>query len=174
MVNPFLNSNCMLTEMYGNIHSLDKELTAVVAAKVQGCNCFCLQGAGLAKQFAQKYDTLNPSKFLLEGPQHKGSLRKYGHLEWWHPDYGKEIRILKPGDDPYIVNAYTQYQPGRNASYHAVGTVFEKLNHIFAGQTILLPEIGCGIGGLDFDIVREMAGDIFTSTDAIFVHYVQG
>ncbi len=66
--------------------------------------------------------------------------------------------------DLTIVNAYTQYGFGRNHSngtqipldYEALTLCMRKINHVFKGQHIGLPQIGCGLAGGDWNHVKAI------------------
>lgn len=118
-----------------------------------GCNCFCVQGAGIAAQMAKIFFTL---KMPLENIVQKGDWHKLGNIEWHSiTDKGDWLRISNP-NDMYandvlvtVINAYTQYEPGKNLDYEALTLCMRKINHEFKGKDIGLPWIGCGIAGGD-------------------------
>jgi len=113
---------------------------------IHGCNCFNTMGAGLAPQMAKAFGC---DKFFMEGPKYKGDKSKLGTGD-------AEPVFLKEGKNFYVVNCYTQYEPGPNASYDALRSCLKLLNDAFPGEHIGLPQIGCGIGGLDWNVVREL------------------
>lgn len=134
---------------------------------VHGCNCFCTMGAGIAPQMAKAFGC---DKFPKENKNnHYGDIRKLGNIDY------KTITI-EVRDKGYptlrsmkyqhltVVNAYTQYNYGPNhkdgdqkpLNYLALGLVFQKLNHIFAGQHIGMPKIGCGLAGGNWEVVEAM------------------
>jgi len=126
---------------------------------VHGANCFSLMGAGIAGQVATKYPSLLKAdrefKFLPIDRLGKFSTNGKG-----------------------MYNLYTQYQPGANAEYEAVRQSFRALNkkyqrNIFSGKrkTIGIPQIGCGIGGLEWPVVKEIILKEVTNMDIVFVTY---
>lgn len=68
--------------------------------------------------------------------------------------------IYSRSNGPDIVNLYTQQNPGPNAEYrHIVSSLGSLASNYEFGHEIVslaLPRIGCGIGGLDWNIVREI------------------
>jgi len=116
---------------------------------VHGCNCFCTQGAGIAKQMKKEFNT---DKFPLEKPKYKGSINKLGCIDY------KEFEKVT------VVNAYTQYNYGKNHSdgdknpldYEAFTLCMRKINHRFKGLHIGLPKIGCGLAGGSWNKVKEI------------------
>ena len=63
-----------------------------------------------------------------------------------------------------VVNAYTQYNYGLNhldgiskpLDYEALTLCMRKINHIFKGKHIGLPQIGCGLAGGDWNYVKQI------------------
>ena len=112
-----------------------------------GCNCFCLQKAGIAAAMSKTFKT---DGFDLETAAYKGDINKLGQIE--HRNYNISNGVIIPlkefGDINFcVVNAYTQYQPGANLDYEALTLCLRKINHEFKGKHIGLPQIGCGIAG---------------------------
>lgn len=109
---------------------------------VHGCNCFCTQGAGIAKGMAKTFLTNKfPSEIItqfgfdVEGKEtswdtgNRGDIRKLGNIEY----QTKVLAQMEEGDliamplnnvfevtspQLIVVNAYTQYNYGKN---HADG-----------------------------------------------------
>lgn len=114
-----------------------------------GCNCFCTMGAGIAPQMAKAFGC---DEFFLERNVEKGSIDKLGCIDW----------LSKNG--VAIVNSYTQYHYGKNhvdgipnpIDYEALTLCLRKINHIFKGKHIGLPQIGCGLAGGDWNKVKEI------------------
>jgi len=108
---------------------------------VHGTNCSGGFGSGIAgqirRQFPQVYE-----KFRLV-PQTEGSL---GILQ-----------IVPIADDLYIANAFTQHRAGNDgARYASPEAIYKAVEKAFkwAGMMelpLLLPKIGCGLGGLSWD-----------------------
>ncbi len=132
-----------------------------------GCNCFCLQDAGIARQMSRTFPT---KKTELENDYYKGCIDKLGCID--------SVRVLRLHNshhfisaDTYtvtkhmvdwnfpalsVVNAYTQYEPGSNTDYDALALCMTKINHTFKGKHIGLPRIGCGIGGASWHKVSNI------------------
>lgn len=110
-------------------------------AIVHGCNCFHTMGGGIAYGVAKMY----PQASQEDKTTSYGDFNKLG-----------TIQIVYATHDVTIVNAYTQYEPGRNVNYEAIAMCLVKVNHAFAGKTIALPMIGAGIAGGDFLKIRRM------------------
>lgn len=149
-----------------------------------GCNCFCNMGAGIAPQMARAFGC---DKFPLEDKEYRGDHTKLGLIDF-------KIRML-PGDLPvvatsllvpkytpdykplYVVNAYTQYGYGRNhkfgsekpLDYEALDSCLQRINRTFAGKKVGLPQIGCGLAGGDWKLVKEMIQTRLSDCDVTIV-----
>lgn len=155
----------MYREVEGNLITMALNGNFDVIA--HGVNCMCVQGKGLAPQMVKAFGT--DKYFELEVPDTKGDINKLGQIEYieyyrdieggFYPDtfgFSEEPPTL------IVVNAYTQYNYGKNHSdgdnkpvdYEAIALCMRKINHEFKGQHIGLPRIGCGLAGGDWDIVR--------------------
>lgn len=154
-------------EIEGDLISLAIEGCFDVIA--HGCNCFCVQGAGLAPQMVKAFGT---DTFPMEAEEYRGDINKLGTIDYqlWKP----EISI---GKVVYIVNCYSQYDmTGRregkiDLDYDALKLCFKKMNHIFKGKHIGLPLIGCYLAGGNWDIVKDMIKATFDQCGITIVHY---
>lgn len=131
-----------------------------------GCNCFCTQKSGIAKQMVKEFDT-DSYNLELNG---KGDCNKLGQIDYkkiyeekeyfggkwvYYPDE-KEFMT---GKSLIIVNCYTQYKYGTDKNYldyEALTLCMRKINHIFKGKKIGLPWIGCGLAGGDKNKVLDI------------------
>lgn len=146
---------------------------------VHGCNCFCTMGAGIAPKMAQ---TFGCDKFWKENKKYSGNIDKLGTL-----DFEKRLVIdgvaypvvpvaypVLPGQTDYnlhVVNAYTQYNYGGNKplDYEALTLCLRKMNFIFKGKHIGLPQIGCGLAGGDWNIVKNIIEKEFIDCEVTIV-----
>mgnify|MGYP003335247766 CR=1 FL=1 len=112
---------------------------------VHGCNCFCKMARGLAPQMAEAFGC---NLFELENEKYKGDINKLGQI-----DYHTNMFNFT------VVNAYTQYHwstETKPLDYEALTLCLRKINHIFNGKHIGLPQIGCHLAGGDWNIVKEI------------------
>ena len=153
----------MYKEVDGDLIKLALEGEFDVIA--HGCNCFCTMGAGIAPKMAQAFGC---DRFMLEGPSYRGDMNKLGSID----AQKRSIDIFTPGSlttlprtkTITVVNAYTQYGFGKNhpgvysnpIDYEALTLCMRKMNHIFKGQHIGVPQIGCGLAGGDWNIVKNI------------------
>ena len=128
-------------------------------AIAHGCNCFHTMGAGIAGQISSSF----PEAFEADKKQtESGDWGKLGTYSKASTCYGD------------ILNAYTQYRPGKcpkEQLYKSIEEVFTQINSDYAGKIIGIPKIGCGIAGGDWDDVSEIIHRV-TPDVKIVVFYV--
>lgn len=175
----------MYKEIDGNLISLALQGNFDVIA--HGVNCMCVQGEGLAPQMVAAFGT---DKFPMENPSLKGEIWKLGNIEYEtlyqeKEEYGNrwvkypDENVFINGKFIHVVNAYTQYNYGRNHSdgdskpvdYEAITLCMRKINHIFKGKHIGLPRIGCGLAGGDWEIVKGIIQTELKDCHVTIVNY---
>lgn len=106
-----------------------------------GCNCMCVQGAGIAKTFSQLYGTLDYPMEKYRQPS------KLGHIEgFWNEAHQR-----------WVYNMYTQISPGPNAHLEMVVQTVSELVKRHPNDSIGIPLIGAGIGGLDpVEVIKSL------------------
>ena len=168
------------TEVSGNL--IIKALEGCFDVIGHGVNCQCTMGAGIAPQMVKAFAC---NDFVLEKSQYKGDINKLGNIDY-EPFFlkdGKAHRgkntVRMEGYDLYVVNAYTQYNYGRNhtdgdskpLNYEALTLCMKKINHIFKGKHIGLPGlIGCGLAGGDPVRVKEIIRKELIDCDVTIVY----
>jgi O-acetyl-ADP-ribose deacetylase (regulator of RNase III) len=110
-----------------------------------GCNCFHLQKAGIAGQISKEFpEALEKDK----GQTVKGDWVKLGGFSVCDTQFGS------------IFNLYTQYLPGPHFEYTALEVCLEALYNSWCYDeedfVLGLPMIGAGIGGGDWNIIKEI------------------
>lgn len=128
-----------------------------------GCNCFCMQDAGIAKLMKEKYNTLDSK---LEQLSYRGDLNKAGTIEVLPRINANNKRI-------YVANMYTQYNTGKNADIDFVFLALKKLFWYVSEKNKLrntnlkigLPMIGCGIGGINPVMILFLAESLLNIYD---------
>lgn len=130
---------------------------------MHGCNCFHAMGSGIAGTIAQRYPIVAEVDRRLT---HRGSPSKLG-------DYTKQEvttkQVCVPSeprgwrddelhpspkftsvtlDNPFtVINLYTQFNPGADFIPSIFPAAVQRINEDFAGKTIGIPLLGCGVGG---------------------------
>lgn len=129
-----------------------------------GCNCHSTMGAGIAPQMAKAFGC-----DLFEMELLGSDVNKLGNIDYQTFVLGQfaiwSTEDAKNNDNEpelTVVNAYTQYNYGRNhsdgdakpLSYEALTLCMKKINVVFRGQHIGLPKIGAGLAGGDWDRIK--------------------
>ena len=171
-------------EVEGDLIKLSREGAFDVIA--HGCNCFCTQSSGLAPQMVKVFYT---DQFSMENYLRQGDINKLGQIDSqlfqvnedksvWSPlfnSYTQSPRVK----DLVVINAYTQFNYGRNHSdgdskpvdYEAITLCMRKINHIFKGQHIGLPRIGCGLAGGRWSVVKGIIQKELKDCQVTIVNY---
>lgn len=150
----------MYREVEGDLILLTKEGKFDVIA--HGCNCFCTMGAGIAPKMAEAFGC---DRFEKEGDIYKGDINKLGTIDYQTVMLSKPYCGEEATHSAVVINAYTQFGPGFNHYYDKLGVPFnyrafilclEKIRFLFSKKCIGLPQIGCGLGGGDWDTVKKL------------------
>lgn len=108
-------------------------------AIVQGCNCFCTMGSGIARQIKDQY----PGAYAVDSQTMSGDIFKLGN--WTEYNAGKF----------HIINAYTQFgfnKAGERADvfeYTSFELILQKLAFLYGTKRFGFPMIGMGLAGGD-------------------------
>lgn len=162
-------------EIEGNLITLAKEGEFDVIT--HGCNCMNNMGAGIAPQMAEAFGCNIYGKELMG----KGDIDKLGTIDYrmnmimelngekkvYNPLFERfnfNITQWKHVKDLFVVNSYTQYSYGKNHTdgvskpldYEALTLCMRKINHIFKGKHIGLPQIGAGLAGGSWDVIKKI------------------
>jgi O-acetyl-ADP-ribose deacetylase (regulator of RNase III) len=173
-----------------------------------GCNCFCQMGAGIAPQMAKAFGCDKFEKEITEyqdcdeeygdwytvETENKGDINKLGTIDyeqkyiWFNHPMSKDPVVMnhrsvgQPDTQPLIVvNAYTQYNYGRNHKdgatapfdYEAFTLCMRKINSVFGGKHIGLPKIGAGLAGGDWERIEKIIEKELWFCEVTIVSYVQ-
>lgn len=111
---------------------------------VQGCNCFCVMGSGIAAQIAQQF----PDAKLADDETVRGDAGKLGTY------------TIGMGGRLVIINAYTQYSTAKNGEdvfeYHAFQRILDKLVVRLGTWRFGFPLIGMGLAGGNKERIMAM------------------
>ena len=174
-----------MRKVSGNLITLAKQGEFDVI--VHGCNCFNTMGSGIAKQIRENF----PDAFDVDDKTVRGDKNKLGSFTVARITHWSVVPALFQGSDPflvpelqvfYVVNAYSQYEYGRdkvNFDYNAFQTFlysfknyvelmatsnvrqnetgkFEPLNEPLKTIKIGMPMIGSGLAGGDWTRIVGM------------------
>lgn len=140
-------------------------------AIVHGCNCFNVMGAGIAGQIAN-HPVFNCAAYADKITE-RGSWLKLGQCSFSNAFILNGSRIL------FIINAYTQYSfgVGKQVEYCAVKGCMDWISNFLKRETlgkqtrIGLPQIGCGLGGGDWNIIKNIIEYGLRDFDVTIVEY---
>lgn len=135
---------------------------------VHGANCFCVMGAGIARQIARRY----PEAEAADDATGCGDYEKIGT---WSEAVVRSI--VNPTITFTIINAYTQFAPAAGADVFEYGA-FRKFCHAFNkavphGSRIGLPKIGAGLAGGDWDQIESIIVDELIDHEVVVVDWDQ-
>lgn len=117
-------------------------------ALAHGCNCQNSMEAGIARAISKEF----PQSVVADKKTGKGDKRKLGTYSTWH---AKTASGLSLG-----LNLYTKYWCGADASLDAIREAFKTVNDgLYGVRYLLIPKIGCGIGGLKWADVEKVINE---------------
>lgn len=161
----------MIKEIDGDLISLALENKFDVIA--HGCNCKNMMGAGIALQMTKtfKADLLDDTYLeeMLKVDTAFNDIEKLGNIVSFIPYHEKYFSNVPK--DLIVVNAYTQYYPGKNLDISALILCLRKMNKLFKGKHIGLPRIGCGIAGGDWTVVKQIIINTLVDCEVTIVNF---
>ena len=136
----------MITYLTGDL------FTSGADAIAHGVNTYGQMDGGIAVQFKNQFPNMyNAYNHLCDDT----GLRGGGVFPWYVSN-----------DDQWVYNLVTQIPPGRNARYTFVAASMSRMfEHAYENfvQSIAMPKIGCGIGGLEWPVVENIIDDLTTA-----------
>lgn len=147
----------MITQIKGNI--INEALSGNYTHLAHGCNCFNRMQSGVAASISKTF----PNAMLVDSKTNIGDISKLGNF----------TKVEYPTIT--IFNCYTQYRYGtdsRKLDYEALYCCFEKLNNILTNEDkLLIPKIGCGLAGGNWEIVYNMIDILLKDKQVVYVEY---
>lgn len=136
---------------------------------IHGCNCWNAMDGGIAAQIAGRY----PKVEAADNATRESDVGKMGNFipVWLSPKWLSWF--VTP---TIVINAYTQYNPGRDGNLLAVEQAFLNIekylyNNGLSDLRIGIPAIGCGIAGLEWSQVERRLDAICGDLDITLVVY---
>jgi O-acetyl-ADP-ribose deacetylase (regulator of RNase III) len=129
-----------------------------------GCNCFCNMASGIAPQMARAFGC---NLYPLENVNTRGDINKLGQI-----DFGTQLVTLDKRLT--VVNLYSQYIPAvhlKPLDYEALTLGLRKINHIFKGKHIGLPQIGAGLAGGNWTRIKQIIQTELRDMDVTVIIY---
>lgn len=150
----------MIKYIKGDLITLTKQGQFDVIA--HGCNCFCLMGAGIAKQIKQEF----PNAYQLDCNTVKGDIKKLGKINY----------VFDYKSNTWIVNAYTQFNIANKnntvaVDYEAVRSCMKEIKFCFGREErkFGFPLIGAGLAGGDWNIISVIIEEEMNGEDVTIV-----
>ena len=135
---------------------------------IQGCNAQGVMGSGVAKALRNKY----PEVYIEYMTDYRRGLFK--------PGYVVHTKLSPPHNNKWVCSIISQERYGTDGKKYArysslVKGVEAVRKFVFqTGMTgIATPKIGCGLGGLDWEIVSELLDENFTEYGIAVTVYTQ-
>jgi O-acetyl-ADP-ribose deacetylase (regulator of RNase III) len=145
-------------EVNGDLLAMAKEYKFDVIA--HGANCFKSMGAGIALQIKRQF----PDVYQKDINDNRTPTQRWG--DYTSITYSNGKKVLS------VFNLYTQYNPGPDLDYTALELSLKKLaKNIKPNSKIGLPQIGCGIGGGNWLIVKEIIQRVLSDYNVTIVIY---
>jgi O-acetyl-ADP-ribose deacetylase (regulator of RNase III) len=147
----------MINEVKGDLIKMfeNKQFDAII----HGCNCCHQMGAGIARTIALRHPKairVDQEKTVL------GDYQKLGTFSVANTKFGK------------VINLYTQLLPGNNFEYAALVKGLHRINKHYKGKKVGIPQIGAGIGGGNWAIIKKIIYDMMPDVELTIVHYDTG
>lgn len=125
---------------------------------IQDCNCFCTAKTSIGQDMIKLFKT---DTYELEQEEYRAVKEKLGEIEF----KDTTIPVLDSHETSItIVNAYTQFsfvteldftlKPSIN--YEALVKCLIKINEEFKGFHVVMPEIGCGLSGGKWIVIKHL------------------
>ncbi len=141
--------------------ALDGEFDVII----HGCNCFCTMGAGIAKSIKAQF----PEAFEADLETVKGDKSKLS-------TYSSSTYNSSDNHEITIINAYTQYHwkgTGNKVDYDAIKSIFSQIKTQFKGKKIGYPLIGAGLGGGDWEVIKDIIDSELIGEDHTLVIFIK-
>lgn len=142
----------------GNIFSIDAE------AYVNPVNCVGVMGAGLALNFRRAF----PPMFRAYSEICRGGVLKPGEVLLYHR---REARM----NPHYILNVATKYHWKEQSKIEYIESIATTLARVLQNNSInsvAIPAIGCGLGGLDWNDVHQILLDAINNIEGLYVVFI--
>lgn len=129
---------------------------------MQGCNCFCAMGRGLALSIKREF----PEAYEADKLTKKGDPTKIGTCSCATCSVGRNVFD--------IVNCYTQYHwNGISvlADYDGVRSCMRWIKKQYSGKRIGLPRIGAGLARGDWTVIKNIIEEELSGENVTLVEY---
>lgn len=151
----------MIIHKEGNIFDSEADIIG------HGTNTEGVMGSGIAVQFRDKFPTMHRDYVRLcrNIPNERlvGTAVLWGNYDGEGSEWGRYPLA-------YVANIFSQDLPGPHAKYEwAIKGINQVINFAIQNDlgTIALPQIGCGVGGLNWDTMLEHLDEHFADAPLV-------
>lgn len=163
MIHSYVKGN--LVGMMLNAVESDKEGTLTNKTFfAHGCNCHAAMGSGIAPQIAKAFPQVEEQDRLfynvmsrLDTPEHYKMLG--------------DARPVSLTRNVTVFNCYTQFYPGKDFRLTGLLKSFNLINRMIAGHTLIIPRIGAGVAGGDWDEISNAINSVTKEVNIIVVDW---
>ena len=132
------------------IQSVQHDNDGLIKGKVfytHGCNCHAAMGSGIAPQIAAAFPQVEEQDRLFYNlmSRRNESINMLG-----------ESRPVSLSRNVTVFNSYTQFYPGKDFRPNALFEAFKKINTLIAGHLLIIPRIGAGVAGGDWEEISKL------------------
>ena len=116
---------------------------------VQGCNCHCTMGSGIAREIRERY----PQTYMADLSTKQGDYNKLGNYTMASSSTKPPSSFNSDESTFVIINAYTQYNFNKNwetkdvFEYDSFKLILQKLAHEYPISRFGFTMIGMGLAG---------------------------
>lgn len=118
-------------------------------------NCLGISGAGLAKAFARRF------------PEQQKAFEKFAKED---RRMTPGVLLMAPAEETTICYFPTKNHWKDPSEYEYIRAGIDTLRKLKPSGLIAIPALGCGLGGLDWDIVREIIEEGLGGLPELEVH----
>lgn len=127
-----------------------------------GCNCHSAMGSGIAPQIAAAFPQVEEQDRLF----HNLMSRRNEGINMLG-----EARPVSLSKNVTVFNSYTQFYPGKDFRLTALLKAFNNINTMIAGHTLLIPRIGAGVAGGDWDEISNAINSVTKDIKIIVIDW---
>lgn len=127
-----------------------------------GCNCHSAMGSGIAPQIAAAFPQVEEQDRLYYNlmSRQNNNISMLG-----------DSRPVSLSRNVTVFNSYTQFYPGKDFRLTALIKAFNNINTMIAGHTLLIPRIGAGVAGGDWDEISNAINSVTKDVKIIVIDW---
>lgn len=146
MIKSYVKGNLVQMMLTAVEHDNDPDVESGKVFFTHGCNCHAAMGSGIAPQIASKFPQVEEQDRLFYNLMHRQNKSMF---------MLGESRPVSLSRNVTIFNSYTQYYPGKDFRLAALYKAFVNINTMIKGHTLIIPRIGAGVAGGDWEEISK-------------------